>query len=233
ANINQSGILTSYIHLGYNKILRDFASIDYLQLFVKLGIASPQVMYENDESLFQFPLAANVTFSYPIIGIISLGVLQHLNFGLYGLILPLQPTQLPILVNPTTSNNQLLLTEAVVAKIHSKPIFSTVFYMEAHDKESRIVGTVGAGYAYGMNWTISTTNPTEFPTANINNTSLLNPWHITSIFFQLDYHVPMEGRRPHSPFYLTFFFVAPLTGSLYPKVNILGGVCSFLFSYLF
>ena len=82
-----------------------------------------------------------------------------------------------------------------------------------------------------MNWTLSPLNQIEFPTTNINQSSLLHPWNLTSMFLQLDYNAASE-KRPNAP-YLSLFYTIPLAGKLYPKMNIVGGAYALSVKYDF
>jgi len=179
----------------------------------------------------QYPIAGNITFSYPITAILSVGLLKHVNFGLYTLMIPLQPTQLLLPVNRTESNNQILLSEATRVQVNPKPLFSTVLYMELHDFVPKCQGTIGYGYAHGMQWSLTSLNEREFPSEKINQTKILGPWSISTMFFQLDYSFKSE-KNPNAPNILLFYTV-PIAGVLYPKMNTIGGAYYLNFTYDF
>jgi hypothetical protein len=225
--VNKSGIFGTEIDLGYNKIWDEFKAIDFLHFFIKGGISFPQWMTGHNVAALQYPIAGNITFSYPITAIFAVGLLKHVNFGIYGLMIPLQPRQLSLPVNRTESNNQIILTESTRVQINPKPLFSTVLYMELHDLLPKCMGTIGYGYAYGMAWSITSLNEREFPSEKINRTKILAPWNISSMFFQLDYCFASETNH-HAP-NLSFFYVIPIAGILYPKMNVVGGAYNFNF----
>jgi hypothetical protein len=230
-SIDKSGIFATAIELGYNKIWNDFHDIDFIQFFMKGAISIPQWMTGHNVAALQYPIAGNITFSYPITAILSVGLLKHVNFGVYALMIPLQPTQLFLPVNRTDSNNQILLSEATRVQVNPKPLFSTVLYMELHDFLPKCQGTIGYGYAHGMQWSLTSLHEREFPSEKINQTKILAPWSISTMFFQVDYSFQSE-KNPHAPS-VSLFYTVPIAGILYPKMNTIGGAYHLSCSYDF
>ncbi len=230
-SINKSGIFATAIELGYNKVWHDFKNIDFLHFFLKGAISIPQWMTGHNVAALQYPIAGNITFAYPITAIVSFGILKHVNFGVYALMIPLQPTQLFLPVNRTESNNQILLTEATRVQVNPKPLFSTVIYMELHDFLPKCQGTIGYGYAHGLQWSLTSLNEREFPSEKINQTKILAPWTISTMFFQIDYSFKSENN-PNAPD-ISLFYTVPIAGSLYPKMNTIGGAYNLSCSYDF
>lgn len=222
--LNKSGLFATAIELGFNKKWEDFQDIDFLQFFLKGAISFPQWMTGHNVAALQYPIAGNITFGYPITAILSVGMLKHVNFGVYALMIPLQPTQLRLPVNRTNSNNQVILTEATRVFVYPRPLFSTVVYMELHNVLHKCQGTIGYGYAHGMPWTITSANEREYPTEKISRTKILAPWSIWSMFFQLDYNFASENN-PHAPI-ISLYYTIPIAGNLYPKMNVVGGACN-------
>jgi len=229
--INQSGMLTTGFYTGYKKTLESFEHLDFLQITLRVGILTPQCMYENNDSILKYPFIANITFGYPIATIVSLGVLDHLNFGLYGLIIPYQPKTLFIPINNTPSHNQLLMTEKTMGTFSPKPFLTSTFYIEAHDPLNKFIGTIAYSYMYGLNWTITPLKKTLISTDLINDTSLLAPRSSGAITFQFDYNMKNE-KAPNAPMF-SFFYAMDLNGMLTPKINVAGGTSNFQMSYDF
>ena len=230
-NINKAGMYTTAIEAGYNKILTDFESIDFLHLFIKGGIATPQSFTGNGLTLLQFPIGGNITFSYPVVTILTVGILDHVNIGLFGMFIGLQPTQITAPVNSTGSNNRVILTESTRVQVNPKPIFSLVGYMEFHNFVPHCMGTIGYGHAHGLQWSLSSFNEKDFPSSQINRTEILSPWSITSMFFTLDYSFASD-TQPHAP-NLSFSYTMPIAGSYYPKMSVGAGLYNLLFTYEF
>lgn len=230
-NLNSSGIYATMLNLGYNKIFTNFESIEYLQLFLLGSLGIPQWLYGHNLTVLQYPLGGNIAFSYPITAIVSLGASPYINFGAYGLFIPIQPTQLNAPVNRSQSKNQLLAMDATRIQINPRPVFSTAFYIEAHNFLSNFMATIGYGYSHGMKWEISSFDEFNFPTKVINNNELLNAWTISSLFFQCDYSFTSESN-PNAP-RISLYYVMPLAGALYPKIQIVGGSYNMIIAYEF
>lgn len=230
-SINSSGMYEALLILGYNKIFTNFTSLKFLQIFLKASLGIPQWLYGHNLTILQYPLGGNIAFSYPITAIIAAGLTKHCNIGGYGLFIPFQPTQLTGVVNRANSNNQFLLTEATRIQVKPQPVFSTVFYVEAHSFVPNFMTTIGYGYTYGMKWNIQSFNEIEFPTEIINSNQLLNAFSVSSLFFQLNYNFASE-KNPHAPT-ISMFYTFPLAGSFYPKIQIIGGSYNMAITYEF
>ncbi len=220
-SLNASGMLTTAIEFGYNNIFYDFTSINFLQFFIKGSIATPQVIHGHSLSILQYPLAGNISFAYPVTAIATLGLNKHLNFGLFGMVIPFQPRQIFAPVNNTTSHNNMLLDHATYLTVYPHAVLSSVFYIEAHSFIDNMMTTFGYGSSWGIPWKISAFDKKNYPDALINHNELLNGWNIASLFFQLDYSFRSE-KHPQAPA-LSLSYVFPLAGRYFPKINIIGG----------
>ncbi|MBP6870340.1 hypothetical protein KBC04_05630 [Candidatus Babeliales bacterium] len=230
-NLNSSGIYSTGIHLGYNKMFTDFESLHFLHLFLEGSLGIPQILYGHNLTILQYPLGGNIAFSYPTTAILALGISKYINVGFYGMIIPIQPRQVNAPVNASNSNNQLLAMDVTRIQVNPKPVFSTAFYIEAHSFLPNFMATAGYGYSHGMKWSISSFNESDFPTEIINNNEILNAWTISSLFIQCDYSFA-SGKRPHAPT-VSFYYTMPLAGIFYPKIQIIGGAYNMAIRYEF
>lgn len=230
-NINTSGMLTTFIDLGFNKVFTHFTSVNFLQFFIKGSIATPQLIHGNNLSILQYPLAGNLSFAYPITAIVALGISKYINFGVYGAIIPFQPAQLVAPVKVSASQNQVLLTETTLLKVSPKPVSSAVFYLEAHSFLPNFMATMGYGSTYGAKWKIASYDQYNYPDEKINENGLLNSWNISSMFFQINYNFTSE-KHPQAP-HVSLFYVLPLSGKYYPKISAVGGSGGLTCTYQF
>ena len=220
-SLNTSGMLTTAIEFGYNRIFENFESINFLQFFIKGSVATPEVVHGYNLSILQYPLAGNISFAYPVTTILVLGINNHLNFGVHGTIIPFQPRQVSAPVNRINSHNSILAAEICALTVYPKPVLSSVFYVEAHSFITNFMTTVGYGSSWGMPWRISAIDQKTYPDDVINDNELLNGWNITSMFFQVDYSFRSE-KHPFAPS-LFLAYVFPLAGRYFPKINIISG----------
>jgi hypothetical protein len=220
-SLNTSGMLTTAIEFGYNRIFDSLESLQHLQFFIKGSIATPQVIHGQNLSILQYPLAGNISFAYPVTMILALGINQHLNIGAYGMIIPFQPRQVSAPVNNTGTHNTILLDHVTALTVYPKPVLSSVFYIEAHSFITNFMATVGYGSSWGIPWKISALDQKNYPDNLINNNELLNGWNIGSLFFQLDYSFRSE-KHPLGPA-LSLSYVLPLAGRYFPKISIISG----------
>lgn len=230
-NINTAGMYTTTIDLGYNRRFTDFKSIDFLQLLIQGSVAMPESMLGENLSFLQFPIAGNLTFTYPVVTILTLGIADHMTLGFFGMITPLQPAQKMWPVNKTESSNQVVLTESILLKINPKPVFSVASFVEFYNFVPQCILTIGGGYSYGMPWSLSTFNQREYPNDIVNINETLNAWSITSAFFALDYDFA-SPEHPHAP-NVSISYVIPISGRYYPKMNAVGGLYNLSFTYEF
>jgi hypothetical protein len=221
-NLNTSGMLTTAIEFGYNRIFEDLESINFLQLFLSGSIATPQVMHGHNLAILQYPLAGNISFGYPLTAILACGINKHLNVGVFGMIIPFQPRQINGHVNHKGSHNNILLDHETALTVYPKPVLSSVFYIEAHSFIKNFMATFGYGSSWGMPWKIKARDEKKYPEDVINDNELLNGWNICSMFAQVDYNLQSE-KHPYAPT-LSLFYVFPISGRYFPKINIIGGM---------
>ncbi len=230
-SLNTSGMLTTAIEFGYNRIFDNFSSINFLQFFISGCIATPQVIHGHNLSILQYPLAGNISFAYPVTGIVTCGINQHLNLGAYGTIIPFQPKQITAPVNNTGTENTILLDHFTALTVYPKPVLSSVFYIEAHSFITNFMATFGYGSSWGIPWKVTARNQQKYPDPIINNNQLLNGWNLGSMFFQIDYSFRSE-KHPYGPA-LSLSYVFPLAGRYFPKINILGAAFNLGLHYTF
>ena len=231
STINRSGMFTTAIYLGYSTTFTNFKHLDFVDVFIKGGFASPESMLENNNSIVQFPFQGNLNFGYPIIGAVSLGLLDWMTLGCSGTIEPFQPAMTIIPINNSTSENQLLLPESSMAIINRGPLFAAAAYLEADHIVSGISGTVGYTYTKNLETHIIPINLTNFPRAQANQSALLDAWSLGSFYFQFD--VDFSNQTHPSAPVLVLFCAIPVAGELCPETNIFGGSCNLQISYAF
>ena len=219
-SLNTSGMLTTAIEFGYNRVFDNFESINFLQFFISGCIATPQVINGHSLSILQYPLAGNISFAYPVTAILTGGINKHLNVGVYGTIIPFQPRQINAPVNNTGTQNNILLDHVTALTVYPKPVLSSVFYIEAHSFITNFMTTFGYGSSWGIPWKITAVDKQNYPDHLINNNELLNGWNLGSLFLQVDYSFRSE-KHPYGPA-LSLSYVFPLAGRYFPKINIIG-----------
>lgn len=229
--INSSGIYATSINFGYNKLYTHFKSLEFLQFFIQGSLGIPQWLYGHNLTILQYPLGGNIAFSYPITTTVKLGVSKNLNIGAFGLLIPMQPTELSAPINHTQSNNQLLLTEIARIQIRPKPVFSTSFYIETHNFLPHWMATIAYSYTYGMEWKIKSFNEALYPVDTINHNKLLNGFSISSLLFEINYNFAHD-ENSNAPT-IGFFYSLPLAGNFYPQIQIIGGSYNMQINYVF
>lgn len=219
--ITSSGIFTTALEFGYNRIFHDFTSINFLQLYLKGAFGIPQIMHGNNFSILQYPLAGNISFSYPVVATILLGLHKHINFGFFNAMIPFQPRQVFAPVNPTLSHNNIVVTELAQIIVSPKPVFSSTMYIELYNFVDNLMLTMGYGSATGLPWKIHAIDQGNFPDPLINSNELLNGFAISSLFLQADYSFKSE-KHPYGPA-ISISYVAPISGRYFPKLATVNG----------
>ena len=230
-SINRSGMFSTAFYLGYSASFSNFKHLDFVDILIKGGFASPECMQDNNNSIVEFPFNNNLNFGYPVIGALSMGVLDWLTFGFNGTIEPFQPAMKQIAVNNTNSDNTLLLPLKTIAIIHRGPLFSTSAYIEIDHIAAGISITGGYTYTKNLAYKIQPLNQTDFSLANANQSSMFNEWSLGSFYFQFDVDFACEAM-PSAPV-IAIFCVIPYSGELCPETNLFGGSCNFQISYAF
>lgn len=227
--INSAGMYTTSLSFGYNKMFTDLESLEFIHLYLAGHIATPQSLSSNYLSLLQYPLAGNIAFSYPITAIVVLGISSYLDFGVYASIIPFQKTQTFGLVNNELTHNDILLGQLTQIEVQPKPIFTGTWYLETHNLKKNLTLTLGYGATYGMQWHIKPIDTAHFSESMINKTETLDAFYIASMFFKIDYSFA-SSEKPHCPL-VSLYYVLPIAGSYFPKINTIGGSYALGFSW--
>jgi len=229
--INQSGLFTATVFFGYNKKFTNFKSIDFLQLFLKTGMGTPQKMHNDNNSILQFAPSENITFAYPTGIILAVGILNKITFGFHGIILPFQESQQSFFVNRTEARNKMLLTQNTQVKINHDPLIGMTGYIEINNEKYNLTGTIGYNHTQGLDWKLTAIQQDNYPSKNINSPATLQNWSISSLFFQVDKTFKQEKLK-HFPT-CSLLLVIPLSGVRFPHTYVFGGSCGFQLNYDF
>lgn len=230
-SINRSGMFTTAFYIGYNTTFTHFKHLDFVDILIKTGFASPESMHDTNNSIIQYPFNPNFNFGYPCIGAVSIGLLDWMTLGWNGTVEPFQSAMKNIAINNTNSHNQLLIPESSMALIKRGPLFSTSVYLEADHVISGVSGTVGYTYTKSLDFTIQPLNTVQYPATRANYSTLFDAWSMGSFYFEVDVDFADESK-PNAPV-IGLFCVIPITGQLCPKSNIFGGSCNLQISYAF
>jgi len=231
STINRSGMYTTAFYIGYNKTFNNFKHLDFIDILLKTGFATPQAMLENNNSIVQFPFQGNFNFGYPVIGAVSFGLLDWMTLGINGTVEPYQPAMTNVPMNNSRSTNQILIPETSLAIINRGPLFSTAMYLEADHIISGVSGVAGYTYTKNLKTTIEPINQSKYPIIQANNSILWDSWSLGSFYFEFDVDFAHENHA-NAPV-ITFFCAIPIAGELCPKTNIFGGAYNLQLSYTF
>ena len=222
---------TTIIYIAYNERHSDFNHIDYFDTFLFAGIATPQAMKNDNKSIFQYPIAANFYFKYPIIGVCTIDVNDWFHIGLSGLVVFYQDAQMTIPINKTSENNHLLYSQSTQAKIQQSPFFSATLYMELTKPTSKAMGTIAYSYSQYLDSTILPIDTKQFPLAHSNRSILLDGYSLGAFLF--DFHIDCSSDTKKLAPIISMFFSIPVSGKFFQKAYIFGGSCNLELSYDF
>ncbi len=233
-NLNTSGILSTYLECGYNKKFTEFKSIDFLQLYLRGAILTPQWAEGAQLNVLQFPFTGNLTFGYQVIATITMNITKHMDFGLFGTINSFQSKVMDIPYNDHILNNQLLINKKTLAHYTPGSVYNGAFYWELSRFSHDFMLTTGLSFMYGSARKIKPINDSSYSVVstsyvNVQTNSTLQSWNVTTLFFELDYNF-LTKENPQGPC-LTVYFNTPLSGLLYPKINAIGGAFGLSFNY--
>lgn len=233
-NLNTSGILSTYLELGYNRKFKELKSMEFLQLYLKGAVITPQWVEGGELNLLQYPFTGNVTFGYQVMAILTMNLSKHLNFGLFGSVNSFQSKVVETPYNEHIINNKLLINKKTVARFTPGTVYNGAVYWELDNFYRRFTLTTGLNFMYGTARKIkpissATYNVVHVPDVNVHLNSTLQSWNITALFFELDYNFLTE-ENPQGPC-VTLFFNTPLSGYHFPKVHGIGGEFGLSFNY--
>lgn len=226
STINESGLFTTFVLLGWHKKFESFKHLDFLDICFDTGFAAPSSMKRNNNSILQIPFIDLPCFVYPLISILTIGFREKYVLGWYGLVMPYQPTVIQAAVNTTSSNSQLLLTDSVPVILSPGLNLSSAIYLQISDLYPGYTGTIAYSCMGGASTSVKPIHPIE-----ITDLSEHDPWNCGSLIFQLDYNFATKSK-PRAPI-VSGFFSVPLSGKLYQKSYLFGGACTLQINYDF
>lgn len=229
--INQYGMNSAFFYLGYNEELTHFNHINSLGIILLLSITTPQWMKNHNNTIMQYPCAANIHFGYPVAGSIKASINDNFSFGFSGLATPFQPCYTTIPINKTSENNHLLFSQSTQAKIKQSPFISGILYIELEHCSSKTSGMIAYSYSQYLKSKIIPNNPILFPESHANKSILLDGYTLGAFLFQINFN-PITDKKNVSPLYSLYFSI-PVVGKLYPKTYLFGGQCAFEINYNF
>ncbi len=233
-NLNTSGILSTYLECGYNRKFIELKTIDFLQLFLRGAILTPQWVQGGQLNSLQYPFTGNQTFGYQVIASVTMNVTQHINFGVFGTVNSFQSSVMEIPYNEHILDNQLLINKTVLAHYTPGTVYNGAVYWEFENFVHNFTLTTGLSFMYGTARKIKPIHPTAYYTTSLSEVNLhvnatLQSWNINALFFELEYNF-LTKENPQGPC-LTLFFNTPLSGYHYPKINAIGGDFGLSFNY--
>ncbi|MGZ6254854.1 MAG: hypothetical protein ACXWL5_02630 [Candidatus Chromulinivorax sp.] len=231
ADINVSGLLTTYMELGYNKKWKSFKNIEHLHFSVIGTIGTPQWVNGRHANILQYPLAGNLAFNYPLTTILQIGLTERLHLGVYGSMISFQPVNGTFPVHIRESNNHVLLDEYVKGSLHIGRIFATDIYVEWNHIFKNISALLGYGAIIGNHTKVVPISQLSKNEIFMNVNPIFSGWYTSSVFLQFSCPFVKEGQAEALSTHL--FLVLPLAGKYYPKMNVIGGSVGFLFNYKF
>lgn len=229
--INQSGLFTATLYLGYNEKLINFNHIESLHVLLLAGISTPQSMENKNFSVLQHPCSANIHFGYPVTTSINAHVRNWFSCGFSGLVAAFQPVTVTIPINKTSENNFLLFSQSTQAKIDQAPFFAATLYAELKNPARGLVGTIAYNYSSYLGSKITPIDLTQFPAAHANKSIALDGYSLGAILLQLDIDSSKNNNKV-APL-VSFFVSIPIVGKLYQKTYLFGGSSTLQVSYIF
>jgi hypothetical protein len=232
--LNTSGILSTYLESGYNRKFTELQSMEWLQLFLRGAILTPQWVQGGHLNLLQYPFTGNMTFGYQVIATITMKLTKHMNFGIFGTINSFQSRVMEVPHNEHILNNQLLIDKKTVAKFTPGTVYNGAVYWEFDNFKHNFTVTTGLSFMYGTARKVKPISANTYHVVpvsdiNLNVNATLQTWNISALFFELDYNF-LTQDNPQGPC-LSLFFNTPLSGYHYPKINVLGGEFGLSFNY--
>ena len=230
-SINQAGMYNMNIYFGYSENLTHFNHINSFSGMLLVDISTPQSMSNNNESIFQFPCAANYFFGYPVVGAINVEINDLFSFGFSGLVTPFQQITKTIPVNDPTTDNHLLFSDSTQAMIHQQPFFAGTIYAALKNPDSKYTGTIAYSYSQYLHTVITPIGASEFATVYAHRSIFQSGYSLGSFVVQLDIDCTTKLNKL-API-ISLFFSVPVAGEYFKKTYLFGGGCNLKISYDF
>ncbi|MGZ6254927.1 MAG: hypothetical protein ACXWL5_02995 [Candidatus Chromulinivorax sp.] len=235
--LNTSGILSTYLECGYNEKFTNFKALDFVQLFLRGAIITPQWVQGKYLNILQFPFTGNATFGYQMIGVVLLGLTEHVNVGFFGTVNTFQSADMHVPYNKHILENQLLIDKQSLVKYTPGSVYNGAVYWEFTNFCKEFMLTLGISSMYGTARKIKPLygNSLEYSVThtdvNLRLNATLESWILNAVFVELEYNFLTE-KNPQGPV-ISLFFNTPISGFHYPKINSLGGSFGLGFNYFF
>ena len=230
-SINQAGMYNTIIHVGYSEKLTDFNHINSFHGMLLIDLSTPQSMSNNNESIFQFPCAANYFFGYPVVGTVDVEINDAFTFGFCGLVIPFQPITKIIPVNDPTTNNHLLFSDSTQADIHQQPFFAGTMYTAVKTVDSKYTGTIAYCYSQYLHTIITPIGTSEFASMYAHRSIFQSGYSLGAFLIQFD--IDCTNQETKLAPIISVYFSIPVAGQFYQKTYLFGGACNFKISYDF
>jgi len=232
--LNTSGILSTYLEFGYNRKFTQLQSTDFLQIFIRGAILTPQWVQGAQLNVLQYPFTGNLTFGYQSILALTMNLRKHINIGLFGTINSFQSRIQEVPYNTHILHNELLIDKKVLAHYTPGTVYNGAIYSEFSNFTHDFTLTAGLSFMYGTGRKIKPINQSVYTIiplsdVNVHVNGNLESWNINALFFELDYSF-LTKENPQGPC-LSLFFNMPLCGLHYPKINAIGGEFGLIFNY--
>ncbi|MGZ6250498.1 MAG: hypothetical protein ACXWL2_00560 [Candidatus Chromulinivorax sp.] len=230
-NLDVSGLLTTFLDIGFNKEWENFNLIDGLQFYITGTIGTPQWIHATESTLLQYPLSGNIAFNYSVTPIIEIDLNKNITIGCFGTIISFQPQTTTIPIQKASANNHILLDHAITGILQIGRIFAADLYVEWKNIVKNMNATIGYGAIIANKSQMSSTHPVLDIDPTISLSSIFDSWYTSSIFFELAW--PFIKENKNEVFNTSIFVVAPIAGVYYPKINMFGGTFGLSFNYNF
>lgn len=212
-----------YFTIGWAKNWQHFTHADFINISIQTGIQVPPFTLDSccSRTLFKIPTYPQYGVGFPFEIDAEFGFLNWLNIGLEGIATFFISTEKTIQLNPSATNNTILPSSSVAAKIHQYPFLYVHTYLEADEFIPKISLLCGVTYAKQFQTTYTPIDQQKYPCTIINNYSLHKPWtRITcNVELQADFTFEPTKCSPR----LKFLYIQPVYEQATYQTRLLGG----------
>jgi hypothetical protein len=211
ADYSHSGVGDIVINGGWSMNKEDVCdSIDFLDVTLKVGVNIPSGFKQNTAQAFSIAAGYNKHVGIPVSFDAAIGFVEWVTLGAHvGGTFFVNKTQ-ELRMQTSTAQNGWIKLGLGDAKSDMGNIFEAGAYLKA---DHVIKGfSLSFGYLFGKQskTTLTPTDLVKFPSAVVNNDSMLAGWNSHAISVVADYDFAKEGRR-YNP-NIGIFYSQPIAG---------------------
>jgi len=222
ANYSKTGVGDMQAFLGWTYNNESSDVLDFFDTTIKLGVSIPTASKVDTQQIFSIPAGYNGHPGIMLEFDMALGMYEWFTWGAHvgGTLFFKEPIYMRVQTN-NQQNGYIMLAAGAM-----KEDLGNLWNVGTYAKADHIAGGLSLmfGYTYTAQekTTLAPYDTAIFPTASVNNNSMLGKWVMQSIHVAGDYDFSQEGRWFNPK--IGIFYDRPVAGKRIFNTDMIGGL---------